>query len=265
MHLGFDFKADCFEISKDGEACSPASLLDWELRDRLGVVVDRPLGLLDAGLMVVLAGVSFYDADGRRRRRRVYPDSYIFHLGGPWGSFSGFDFAPLHKEVFVADGADLLTQINHVGITHLLVPDREPKDCQHRFTEPSAAVDRIKRAFIYGELGTVAGTDVVLATDQFDKFARTYEYAMWPEKMVELGQQVMSSGRKTSQEAGFRIVDDEFSQQLIASEASRLNEVPRDHPEWTRHTSRFNAAKKSGRLAERYRTIDVAASLALLY
>ena len=80
----------------------------------------------------------------------LYPEIYLFHVGGTWGSGVGFDFWPDRKEVFLpADAREVLRSINSHAITHLAIPDGEPKDVTHRFKEPEAAHDRLKRCFAY--------------------------------------------------------------------------------------------------------------------
>ena len=54
----------------------------------------------------------------------VYPEIYLFHIGGPHGDFSYFDFWPPRKEVQVAASqpVSLLEAINAHGITRLAMP-----------------------------------------------------------------------------------------------------------------------------------------------
>jgi hypothetical protein len=140
--------------------------LEWDCRDRLGIVVDRPLGGLGASLAMQLATAEFYAHESRAARPLpLYADNYLFHVGGRWGDFSAFDFWPRRREVFLAaDPAIVLEAINDRGITHLLVPDREPRECEFGFYEKEAAIDRLKLCLIYSPDGDVADGDVTIAT-----------------------------------------------------------------------------------------------------
>ena len=60
----------------------------------------------------------------RRGPNGIYPEIYLFHVGGRHGDHSPYDFWPARKEVFVdADPREVLDQINDKGITRLAVPD----------------------------------------------------------------------------------------------------------------------------------------------
>ena len=71
--------------------------------DRFGIVVTEPLGGLGGSLLLQLAIAKFYSVrPDRRASVPVYPEIYLFHVGGPHGDFSYFDFWPPRKEVRVA-------------------------------------------------------------------------------------------------------------------------------------------------------------------
>jgi hypothetical protein len=149
MHTAFDIKREMFAIRCDGDEIARDDFLHWEVRDRFGLVVNAPLGGLGAGLLTMVAITAFYDEPTRKRRKRpLYPDIYIFHVGGPWGSHGSFDFWPDRKDVQVSDDpAEVLRAVNSHGITHLAVPDGEPRKTVHRYKEPEAAIDRIKQYY----------------------------------------------------------------------------------------------------------------------
>ena len=166
MHTAFDVKKRMFRVTSGGREIDPYELLDWSERDRLGVLIDRPVGALGAGLMILLAASAFYDVVGKKRRQRpIYPEIYLFHVGGPWGVFTNFDFWPDHKEIFLpSDPVEVLSAVNNRGITHLLVVNQMSAVAEHRFKEPEAALDRLKRCWAYEPAGSVVDGDVVITT-----------------------------------------------------------------------------------------------------
>jgi hypothetical protein len=266
MHISYEFEADLFEITRGGIGCSAAELLDWDRRDRLGIVVRSPAGALDASLLILLAGVAFYDFDPIRRRRTLYPDMFLFHAGGPYGSHQGFDFAPLHKEVFVpsAEPGAVLEAVNHAGVTHLLLPDRFPETVDLPFKEPEAAIDRIKQIYVYAPDGAVADADVTIATNRFDKFAPTLEAVLDPNIIIESAEKRLHNQVTTGESAGMPAVKAQGIRQMLNREKERAGEIDRNDPERLRHVERVARGRASNRLVESYRRINIHTALTLL-
>jgi hypothetical protein len=114
--------------------------------------------------MSQLAITALYDIRPSRRAGRpdgqhpdaVYPEIYLFHVGGEFGDHSAMDFWPARKEVFVEkDAREVLDAINDRAITRLAVPDRDPVPLEHQWKEPAAARDRVRSAFAYSANGRV--------------------------------------------------------------------------------------------------------------
>lgn len=264
MHIGFDIKAAIFSASRDGKPITREALLQWEPRDRIGVVVDRPLGALDALLMLLLAGTAFYDLRPERRKRPLYPDMFLFHSGGPWGTHIAMDFVPDHKEVLVpADPAELLRAINHVGITHLLLPDRAETAVKHRFKEPEAALDRLKMCFAYGP-DTVEQADIVIDAKPFASLADTIVGVLEPEAMIEKTEELIASQRRTSTTAGLRVTEADELERLLLIWRDRLSEVAEDAPDRLRWKGILQNALASDSLAQNYRTVSHQSALQML-
>lgn len=173
MHTARQLSEEQFEVRIGGEPASRAALLpDWTPWDRFGIVVDRPLGALGASALIQLAITAFYDARPGRRAgypvpgtpaddAAVYPDIYLFHVGGRHGFHAPFDFWPARKEVFLpADPRQVLDAVNDRGITRLAVPDAAAQPVEHQWKEPAAARDRIVSAFAYSPEGVTAEADV---------------------------------------------------------------------------------------------------------
>jgi hypothetical protein len=266
MHVGLDIKASHFSVEIDGAPASRDTLLDWGVNDRLGVVVDRPFGGLDATLMILLAGTAFYDSKKKRRMRRLYPDMFLFHAGGPWGSHNALDFMPDHKEIWIAEPKPqtLLRAINHVGITHLLIPDRRPRPVKHRFKEPEAALDRIKMVFTYAAGGSIAAANIRISTPSFGPIADTVTNVIHPEKFVHLIEQVVAGSIKAPKTAGLRATELDELEILLPSQTERLSEVAKDDPDRLRHERRLESAISTDNLVEEYGLVDIASALNML-
>jgi hypothetical protein len=137
------------------------------------VVIDEPFGALGATHLIQLAIASFYDAKPERRDTSriatlgaslaVYPDVYLFHVGGRWGDHSSLDVFPTRKEVFVGnDPQDVLEAVIDRAITWLAVPEREPHGLSYYYTDPAEYYDRMKGAFVYSPTGRVEGADIMV-------------------------------------------------------------------------------------------------------
>lgn len=176
MHTAFELKRSMITIEVGGLPASRENVLDWDRRDRLGIVIDSPLGALGAGLLVLLCTTAFYDLEKQRRRRPLYAPIYLFHVGRGWGFHGEFDFWPDRKEIIVSDPAQTLPLINSHGITHLAVPEHKSKSSKHRYKEPEDLLDRLKQAFLYGPDGIVNNRSFVLHSSDgnvIQNFART--------------------------------------------------------------------------------------------
>lgn len=162
MHTADELTADTFEIHLDGE---PATLRDvlpeLHRHDRLGLIVDRPLGGFGASTLVLAAVTGFYDAHRERSDDFfIYPDHYVFHVGERHADHSMLDLWPDHKEVLVApDAEELLRAINDRAITRLLLPDVPPAPLEDAFERQTlaSARDRLRTAVAYSPSGRVTG------------------------------------------------------------------------------------------------------------
>ncbi len=261
MHTAYDIKSEMFSILSDGLAVARDDFIDWELRDRFGLVVNAPLGGLGAGLLTMLAITAFYDEPNRKRRKRpLYPEIYIFHVGGPWGTHGGFDFWPDRKDVRLPDDpTEVLRAINSHGITHLAVPDGTPQKTVHRYKEPEAAIDRIKQCYAYDPSGRVTGADVVITADA-DGVLRNFETTLHPEGLLEY--MATEVERNKSLRVGTPAGDD--ARHAMAYGRARLNEVDRSGPAYRAAAERLAAARNGAGLKEHVRRIDVRTALELL-
>ncbi|WP_338180623.1 hypothetical protein [Jatrophihabitans sp.] len=124
----------------------------------------EPFGAIGASHLIQLAVTAFYDAVPSRRNgslrdndaRAIYPEIYLFHVGGAFGDHGSFDFWPARKEIFLpAEARLVLDAVNDRGITRLAVPDGIPRSVEHEWKEPAAANDRISTVLVYGADGHV--------------------------------------------------------------------------------------------------------------
>jgi hypothetical protein len=176
MHTARQLRASDFRIEIDGAPANLASLFpDWHPHDRFGVVVHEPYGALGASYLIQASIVAFYDVRPERRAGRgpgidepndvaIYPEIYVFHVGGRHGDHSMFDFWPARKEVFVAtDPRVVLDAINDRAITRLVVPDGPSMSVEHEYKEPAAARDRIQSVFVYSATGQVRAPNIAIS------------------------------------------------------------------------------------------------------
>jgi hypothetical protein len=165
MHSSKQLSTESFALTLDGR---PATLDDalpgFHAHDRLGIVVRRPCGALGASTLLLAAVNGFFDAQRARSDDFfIYPDFFLFHVGERHGDFKMVDVWPAHKEVVVADDAELLLQaINDRAITRLLVPDGEPGTAEPARHTRESAESRIVSALAYAPDGRARDADVTV-------------------------------------------------------------------------------------------------------
>lgn len=261
MHTAFEINESMFSVMSRGEALGRDALLDWKPDDRLGVIVRRPLGMLEAGLLTLLCVTAFYDVPGRKRRNRpLYPSIYLFHFGGRFGFSGEFDFWPERKEVFIPDDADALLQaLNDRGITHLAVPERAPSQPLYRYKEPEEAVDRIRQCYIYGIDGPAADDDVLIRTTS-PEVLRNFAHTIDLPSTLALRECELAA-ESSARSDGAAGID---SRRYVALMRERLSEVDATDPAAASTLARMRQGLVEGSLSERLRRIDAKAALRLL-
>ncbi len=137
-------------------------------RDRFGVVVRHPCGAVGASTLLLAAITAFYDLQRSRGGEFfIYPDYFLFHVGGPLGDHSMLDVFPAHKEVVVPDEPEaVLEAINDRAVTWLMVEDREPSPADLRRETMASARSRIRGAFAYSPYGRVVDGDLRVAGNE---------------------------------------------------------------------------------------------------
>jgi hypothetical protein len=259
MHTSYEIDRDMFTIELAGEAVSREQLLDWDVRDRLGILVKEPFGALGAGLLTLLVISAFYDAPGRKRRTQpIYPDVYLFHIGRYWGFYGQLDFWPDRKEIRVPDAIEALRSLNSHGITHLAVPDGALTSTAHRYKEPEAALDRIKQCFAYGANGIAARADVTIRSSA-PKVLKNFDSTVNMPAILEereKGSRAPSSRKGQAAEEDGRV--------YLALMRERLGEIDFDEPAQSAARERWRRALESGSLVESLRRIDVKTALGML-
>lgn len=142
--------------------------------DRYGFIVTEPYGGLGASLLIQAAIVQFYDILPQRRDAEpMYPEIYMFHVGGRYGDHSSFDFWPPRKEVFLESGdpAAVMTALVDRGITRLVLPEGKegrPDLLQNgpsTWADHSAAKNLLSSCFVYHSTGTTNGADIFMESD----------------------------------------------------------------------------------------------------
>ena len=174
MHAASQLFAEAFEVQVEGERVSPDAVFpDWSPLDRFGIVVTEPLGGLGASLLLQLAIALFYSVrPDRRAGTPVYPEIYLFHVGGPHGDFSYFDFWPPRKEVRLPASRPvaLLEAINGHAITRLALPlgdkgaESVLRSGPSTWAEQASAMERLRSCFGYASDGRVTGGDVRISS-----------------------------------------------------------------------------------------------------
>lgn len=158
-------RSEEFQITVDGR---PASIQDvfpgFSEHDRLGIVIHERLGAAGAGSLILAAVTAFYDrlrATGESFF--AYADYFAVHVGADRGTLRKLDVYPAHKEVVVANDAELILEaINDRGVTRLLVPEVAPTEPELARETRHSARRRIATALAYSPAGRVADPDILV-------------------------------------------------------------------------------------------------------
>lgn len=254
MHVVSLLKSGMFDVQIEGKPAAIADVFpDWHAHDRFGLVIDEPFGGIGATHLLQLAMTLFYDVKpSRRTTLAVYPEIYAFHIGKGHGAHAPYDFWPARREVILSnDHREILDAINDRGITRLAVPDRKPRQVQHRPKEEDAALDRIVSAFVYSPGGQVENADLVIAGN--DK--RT-EYN--PRQALRPFSPERSSSAVSTTARPVKETDTSYTDWL----RERKDDVTEDHR--LAIEQRRERLRKDGIVSESYRRTAVADALGIL-
>ena len=157
-----------FEIELAGRPARLDQLFEgFTEHDRLGLVMRRPCGAVGASALIAATITAFYDVQRSRGRDFfIYPDYYLFHVGGPLGDHARLDIWPRRKEVVVEDDPErILEAIDDRAITRLGVEDGPARELELDAELLASARARIVSSFAYSAAGRVEGADVRIASN----------------------------------------------------------------------------------------------------
>jgi hypothetical protein len=91
MHSSRELSSSSFETEVGGVAATLEELFEgFREQDRLGVVLTQPCGAVGASALITATITAFYDIQRARRPNFfIYPDYYLFHVGGRSGTTGG--------------------------------------------------------------------------------------------------------------------------------------------------------------------------------
>jgi hypothetical protein len=246
MHSSRELRSDGFDLSVGGRSATVADLFQgFSEDDRLGVLVRRPCGAVGASTLICATITAFYDIQRARGPEFfVYPEYYLFHVGGPLGDHARLDVFPRRKEPVVPDDPRaLLEAVNERAITRLVVEDGEPRESELDAAELGSARARLESCLAYSPSGRVRDADVRIAGNEVTE--GYVEAVLDPETRIE----------------GLR-GGDEGEQVLADAVALRAGEVPREARAELAAT-RADLVE-DGRPVESFRRLDLDEALALL-
>jgi hypothetical protein len=157
-----------FEIQLAGREASIEELFPgFGEHDRLGLVMRQPCGAVGASALIAATITAFYDIQRSRGPDFfIYPDYYLFHVGGPLGDHARLDIWPRRKEVIVDDDPErVLEAIDDRAVTRLLVEDGTAGSGPLDDEALASARSRIVSCLAYGASGRVDGGDVRIASN----------------------------------------------------------------------------------------------------
>ena len=168
MHSARELRSSSFAIEVGGSRVRLEELLEgFGEQDRLGLVMSRPCGAVGASALISATITAFYDLQRARGPHFfIYPDYYLFHVGGPLGDHARLDVWPRRKEVVVGEiPQQILEAIDDRGITRLVVEDGLPREPAFEQEALASARARIATCLAYSASGRVKGPDVRIASN----------------------------------------------------------------------------------------------------
>jgi hypothetical protein len=158
-----------FGIAVSGRPTSIEELFpSFGEHDRLGIVMRQPCGAVGASALIAATITAFYDIQRSRGSDFfIYPDYYLFHVGGPLGDHARLDIWPRRKEVVVDDDPErILEAIDDRAITRLVVEDGRPRRRELDAEALASARARIATCLAYSASGRVEGADVRIEANE---------------------------------------------------------------------------------------------------
>jgi hypothetical protein len=155
-----------------GLAGRPASIEElfpgFGEHDRLGLVMRRPCGAVGASALIAATITAFYDIQRSRGADFfIYPDYYLFHVGGPLGDHARLDIWPRRKEVIVGDDPErILEAIDDRAVTRLVVEDGPRREHELDAEALASARARVVSCLAYSASGRVDTADVRIASNE---------------------------------------------------------------------------------------------------
>jgi hypothetical protein len=263
MHTATQLRSSMFNISLAGNPGTLDTLFPrMHVWDRFGIIVTEPFGSLGASLLIQAAITALYDA--RREQGpvgRLYPEIYLFHVGGRHGEHSAFDFWPPRKELFLGrDPRELLAALNDRAISRLAVPDGvlpgAKIDWQDGGKERASARDRIVSIFRYSSSGQVQRPDMTIASADANTELNVHA-TLSPEESLRTLRATLASDTAANDPD-----DVEIMRCALAQLTQRVDEV--SIAERLAITARRRPASIAGARMESYRRIDIDEGLQLL-
>ena len=252
MHTAFSLKNWMFEIEMDGQAADRQDLLDWQAGDRLGIVLNSPLGALGASMLIQLVTAAYYDVRPSRREAAHYAEIYLFHSGGRFGDFTSFDIQPRRELFLSAEPAALIEAINDRAITHLVVPEGAAKNSTFPWKEAESARDRLRHCFAYTAQGRIKNADIAILSREPELHVDV-ELALEPTKLAD-----NIEGYIKDSDPEIQI----FSRDLVQRVRSRLDEISPSETATAR--AYYEAASHDGVTRQTIRRIGADEALSLL-
>src|SRR5215217_1988087 len=169
MHSSRELNSSSFEIEVGGVPGALEELFGgFDELDRLGVVLTQPCAAVGASALIAATITAFYDIQRSRGPDFfVYPDYYLFHVGGPLGDHARLDIWPRRKEVVVDDDPErILEAIDDRAISRLVVEDGPGGDCELDAEALASARARVVSCLAYAASGRVEGGDVRIASNE---------------------------------------------------------------------------------------------------
>jgi hypothetical protein len=123
-----------------------------------------PFGAVGASTLITATITAFYDFQRARGSDFfIYPDYFLFHVGGRRGDHRRLDIWPPHKEVVVADDPDrVLEAVNDRAITRLAVEEDGRRGAELDAAATASARARITTCLAYSASGRVHDPDVTI-------------------------------------------------------------------------------------------------------
>ncbi|TPV48095.1 hypothetical protein FJ661_19605 [Pseudarthrobacter phenanthrenivorans] len=235
---------------------------DWGMTERLGIVLSKPYGAIEASLALLAMTPLFYGlVPERATTKPQYPPIFLFHIDRMHGSHIMLDVVPHRYEVLVEnDPYAVLTAVKDYGITRLMVPDEHAEhDLSYVERAPLGWTDlrylreNLRSVYAYGQENGFARSSDIEITSADPRLEESVTQVLRPEESIKVFSDATEESLAKKMIGETSLEDLEALTPIVAE---RMNEV-RAEERARLLADRVGRRNAEGNITQAYRKLSV--------